>query len=119
MNFKGDRIFSGVEDDGIISGITRPSLEEWVMNKVRQHSSTERLSENQLTRTIQWDFSPQAVRESAINAFTHRDWTRPTDVEVVLFEDCMEIISPGSLSNNVTVERMKQGFRIPRNYRFT
>jgi ATP-dependent DNA helicase RecG len=31
-NFQGGRILMGVEDDGTISGIRRPYLEEWVMN---------------------------------------------------------------------------------------
>lgn len=86
-----------------------------LMSKVRQHASQEKLSENHLTRTIVWDFSSEAVREAVINAFVHRDWTRPSDIEVSLYQDRMEIISPGALPNNVTVERMKQGLRIPRN----
>lgn len=88
---------------------------EMLMSKVRQHASKEELSENYLTRTVKWDFSPEAVRESLINAFVHRDWTRPADIEVSLYADRMEIISPGPLPNNVTVERMKQGLRVPRN----
>lgn len=31
-NFQGGRILLGVEDDGVISGIQRDDLEEWVMN---------------------------------------------------------------------------------------
>lgn len=34
-NFLGGSIFIGVEDDGTISGITKPNLEEWVMNIFR------------------------------------------------------------------------------------
>ena len=86
-----------------------------LMSKVRQHASREQLAENHLTRAIMWDFAPEAVREAVINAFVHRDWTRPADIEVSLYQDRMEIISPGALPNNVTVERMKQGLRIPRN----
>jgi ATP-dependent DNA helicase RecG len=90
-------------------------LLDLLMNKVRQHASREQLSVNHLTRKLVWDFSPEAVREAVINAFVHRDWTRPTDIEVSCYRDRMEIISPGALPNNVTVERMKQGLRIPRN----
>ncbi|QTA91970.1 AlbA family DNA-binding domain-containing protein [Desulfonema magnum] len=32
LNFKGGKILLGVEDDGTLSGITRPALEEWVIN---------------------------------------------------------------------------------------
>ena len=31
-NFQGGRVLFGVEDDGTVSGIQRPDLEEWVMN---------------------------------------------------------------------------------------
>lgn len=31
-NFQGGRVLLGVEDDGSVSGIQRPKLEEWVMN---------------------------------------------------------------------------------------
>ncbi|MCP4690386.1 MAG: transcriptional regulator, partial [Desulfobacterales bacterium] len=86
-----------------------------LMSKVRQHASREGLGSNGLTRVVQWDFAREAVREAVINALAHRDWTRPTDVEIALYSDRMEIVSPGALPNNVTVERMKQGLRIPRN----
>jgi ATP-dependent DNA helicase RecG len=33
-NFQGGRIVLGVEDDGAISGIQRPDLEEWIMDTV-------------------------------------------------------------------------------------
>jgi len=32
LNFKGGRIFLGVDDDGTVRGIARASVEEWVMN---------------------------------------------------------------------------------------
>lgn len=85
------------------------------MSKVRQYASREQLSNTYLTRRIIWDFAPEAVREAVINACIHRDWTRPTDIEIVLYQDRMEIISPGALPNNVIVERMKLGLRVPRN----
>jgi len=86
-----------------------------LISKVRQHASREKLGENHLTRTIIWDYPLEAVRETLINAFAHRDWSRPADVEAALYQNCMEVMSPGSLPNGVTVERMKQGLRIPRN----
>jgi ATP-dependent DNA helicase RecG len=86
-----------------------------LMSKLRQHASHEQLAEDYLTRTLVWDYSPEAIREAVINAFVHRDWTRPSDIEVLLYQDRLDIVSPGALPNNVTVERMKQGLRIPRN----
>jgi ATP-dependent DNA helicase RecG len=34
-NLSGGKVLLGVEDDGRISGITRPNLEEWVMTACR------------------------------------------------------------------------------------
>lgn len=57
-----------------------------------------------------------AVRESVVNAAAHRDYTIiGTDIEVSLFSDRLDVISPGRLPNGVTVEKMKEGLRAARN----
>ncbi|MDE0478136.1 MAG: putative DNA binding domain-containing protein [Gammaproteobacteria bacterium] len=59
----------------------------------------------------------EAVRESIVNAVVHRDYAREgTDIEVSLYDDRLEVISPGQLPNGVTVEKMKEGVvRVARN----
>ena len=69
-------------------------------------------------RRRQQDAYPMdAVREAVVNAVTHRDYTRDgTDIEVSLYRDRLEIISPGNLPNGVTVAKMKEGVvRVARN----
>ncbi len=58
-----------------------------------------------------------AVREAVVNAVAHRDYAREgTDIEVSLYSDRLEVISPGRLPNGVTVEKMKEGIvRVARN----
>ena len=57
-----------------------------------------------------------AVRETIVNAVAHRDYTLVgTDIEVSLYRDRLEVISPGRLPNGVTVEKMKEGLRAARN----
>jgi ATP-dependent DNA helicase RecG len=57
-----------------------------------------------------------AVREAVVNAAAHRDYTLVgTDIEVSLYRDRLEVISPGRLPNGVTVEKMKEGLRAARN----
>jgi ATP-dependent DNA helicase RecG len=57
-----------------------------------------------------------AVREAVVNAVAHRDYTLVgTDIEVSLYRDRLEVISPGRLPNGVTVEKMKEGLRAARN----
>lgn len=57
----------------------------------------------------------EAIREVLINALVHRDWTRFVDIEVGIYSDRIEIISPGSLQNSMTVEKMIAGQRYTRN----
>ncbi len=57
-----------------------------------------------------------AVREAIVNAVAHRDYTLTgTDVEVSLYCDRLDVISPGRLPNGVTVDKMKEGVRAARN----
>ncbi|MGQ0777244.1 MAG: ATP-binding protein [Pseudonocardiales bacterium] len=59
---------------------------------------------------------PEPVREALVNAVIHRDYLLThTDVELGLYPDRLEIVSPGRLPNGVTVERMLAGTRAARN----
>ncbi len=62
-------------------------------------------------------FTSEAVREAVVNAVAHRDYTREgTDIEVSLYHDRMEVISPGRLPNGVTIDKMTEGVvRVARN----
>ena len=66
-------------------------------------------------RDIGLRFPIQAVREAVINALVHRDWTRPLEVAVTHYADRLEITSPGSLQNAMTIEKMLAGQRTARN----
>ncbi len=58
----------------------------------------------------------EAARECVVNAVAHRDYTiSVSDIELSLYSDRLEVISPGRLPNTVTVEKMKQGYRAARN----
>ena len=73
--------------------------------------------DDDLRRTKQWIYPWEAIREAAINAIAHRDWTRSVDVEITVYSNRLEIISPGALQNSMTVEKMIAGQRSPRNPR--
>jgi ATP-dependent DNA helicase RecG len=58
----------------------------------------------------------EPVREALVNAVIHRDYLLAhTGVELGLYPDRLEIVSPGRLPNGVTVERMLAGTRAARN----
>jgi len=66
-------------------------------------------------RETRWFYPMDAVREVVLNALAHRDWTRFVDIEVGIYANRMEIISPGSLQNSMSIEKMVAGQRSPRN----
>jgi len=56
------------------------------------------------------------LRESIVNALIHRDYLlASTDIEISIFEDRVEIVSPGRLPNGITISRMRTGCRAARN----
>lgn len=58
----------------------------------------------------------EAVREAIVNALVHRDYLlSSTDIELSIYDDRMEIVSPGRLPNGITPARMLTGCRAARN----
>ncbi|NJO02858.1 MAG: ATP-dependent DNA helicase RecG [Bacteroidia bacterium] len=55
------------------------------------------------------------IDELLINALLHRDYFIKDSIKVFVFDDRVEIKSPGKLPNSLTVERIKQGLRRTRN----
>lgn len=51
----------------------------------------------------------KAMREALVNAFCHRDWRDPDYVQVAIFKDRVEIRSPGTLYDNLTLDEMRRG----------
>lgn len=68
-----------------------------------------------LRRETKWFYPLEAVRETFINALAHRDWTRFIEIEVSSYSNRLEVLSPGTLPNSMTVEKMTAGQRSPRN----
>ena len=58
-------------------------------------------------RTDLPQYSEKALFEALVNAVVHRDYSiRGSHIRLSMFDDRMEIVSPGSLPNNLTVESM-------------
>jgi len=55
------------------------------------------------------------LRESLVNALAHRDYTISAPVRVIVFDDRVEIRTPGKLPNTVTIESMRWGVHVLRN----
>ena len=50
-----------------------------------------------------------ALEELLINALIHRDYFVSASIRLFVFDDRIEIISPGHLPNNLTIEHIKNG----------
>ncbi len=94
-------------DEGLIEKFSS-TIEPFITEEASE------IDEN-MRREKRWYYPWEAVRETVINALAHRDWTRSVEVEVTCYVDRMEVISPGSLQNSMTISKMKAGQRSPRN----
>lgn len=50
-----------------------------------------------------------ALEELLVNAIVHRDYFVSAPIRIFIFDDRIEIISPGHLPNNLTIENIKRG----------
>ncbi len=92
-------------------------LVEQAMDFIRRNTTLDAWIDEGGRRQERWrDYPLEAVREAVVNAIAHRDYTiTVTDIELSLYSDRLEVISPGRLTNTVTVEKMKLGYRAARN----
>ena len=56
-----------------------------------------------------------ALEEAVVNALVHRDYLISSSIRVFIFDNRVEIISPGKLPNTATVESIRVGIQIVRN----
>jgi len=61
------------------------------------------------------EISEIALEELVQNALIHRDYTKNAPVRLMIFDNRIEIVSPGSLPNSLTVENIKMGNATVRN----
>jgi len=57
----------------------------------------------------------ESLREAVINAVAHRNYQLPSQIRIFIFDNRIELKSPGKLPNTVTVENIKLGFPLHRN----
>lgn len=61
------------------------------------------------------EISEIALIELLQNAIVHRDYFKNSPIRILIFDDRVEIISPGKLPNSLTVEDIKYGNPVIRN----
>jgi len=61
------------------------------------------------------EISQTALEELVQNALVHRDYSKNAPIRIMIFENRVEIVSPGSLPNSLTIENIKLGNAVVRN----
>ena len=56
-----------------------------------------------------------SVRELIANSIAHRSYLEPGNIQIALFDDRLEVTSPGMLLNGVSIAKMKEGYSKIRN----
>lgn len=64
---------------------------------------------NGLVRTDTYELPTEAIREAIVNAMTHRNFWDRSCVQVAVYDDRVEITSPGMLYGGLTIEQIKEG----------
>lgn len=70
---------------------------------------------NGLYRQDVYEIPPAAIRELIINAAVHRSYLDNNNIQVAIFDNRLEITSPGKLPMGQTIEKMREGYSKVRN----
>ena len=62
-----------------------------------------------------YELPPDSVRELIINSVMNCSFLQSSHIQVAIYDDRLEITSPGGLMPGVTIERMKEGYSQIRN----
>ena len=63
-----------------------------------------------------YELPPESIRELIINAVVNCSYLQGSLVQVAIYDNRLEISSPGGLMSGVTIEKMKEGFSKVRNH---
>ncbi len=96
--------------------VVETGLVERALEFVRRNTPVTAELEDGARRVERRAFPDAAVREAVVNALIHRDYLLAyTDIELTVYEDRLEVVSPGRLPNGITPDRMRAGTRAARN----
>lgn len=68
-----------------------------------------------IARQDYYELPVKTIREMISNAVCHRSYLSPGKIQVALFDDRLEVTSPGMLDSEITIEKMKSGLSKIRN----
>jgi ATP-dependent DNA helicase RecG len=97
-------------------GLVENGLVEQTVEFIKRNTGVETVLKNGVRRVDRWTYPEEAIRETIVNALVHRDYLLSgSDIEMSIYEDRLEVASPGRLPNGITPQRMLSGCRAARN----
>lgn len=106
---KGDFVDRRTCEGGIVSQIDEAY--QFVLRNIRV--GTELVG---TARRDVYELPIDAIREAICNAVFHRDYLSPSCVYVAIYDDRLEVVSPGGLVREMTIEDARNGFSKIRNH---
>jgi ATP-dependent DNA helicase RecG len=97
-------------------GLVENGLVEQALDFIRRNVAAKTILEDGARRVDVPVYPAEVLRETLVNALIHRDYLlTSTDIELAIYSDRLEVISPGRLPNGITPARMRTGCRAARN----
>lgn len=105
IRIKGVKIYGNILDrldcDGTLWEMVEQA-EDFIRKNIRLLGFR---TEKSFRREDKFDYPIRALREAIINGLIHRDYFNQADVRVFIFDDRIEIVSPGPFPKGVTPEK--------------
>ncbi len=102
----GERFLDNRKFEGPIDEMTSEAY-EYILSRTRKGSRIQGVYRQDIP-----EYPEIAIREAIINATAHRDYSIPargSHIQIKLFSDRLEVISPGGLYGNVALEDIVNG----------
>ena len=87
-----------------------------VLDFIKRHISMEVIFLGKAERDDVWDYPLDSLKEAIINALVHRDYFDSGNIQIRIFDNRLEIWSPGLLPKEIDIKNLfKEHRSIPRN----
>ena len=91
-------------------------ITDQVLDFIKKNIRLEYLISGKAERDERWEYPLVALREAILNAVVHRDYNDPGNIQIRIFDDFIEIWSPGLLPKELDINSLPKNSRsIPRN----
>ncbi|MBI4778768.1 putative DNA binding domain-containing protein [Candidatus Desantisbacteria bacterium] len=114
VRFKGEDVGDDIIDRKEIEG-DLPFMIDYSVSFIKRHTNLGAKIEG-IKRIDVPEYLEAVIREAIINAVVHRDYSvRNANISMFIFDNRLEIRSPGRLPNSASLEKLSLGDHHPRN----